>query len=114
MIPSMGWKFTKEVMTRILITDVVGKNLNANGDALHDIMESQTGVEFSKRSNDQNLDFRLHSFCRIGLLAFAEKMKMNFMAFLACWHRIAKKKSYIEWLLMGQEKKTIIVAFMSV
>ena len=50
-------------MTRILITDV-GKNLNANDDdALHDIMESQTGVEFSKRSNDQqNLFFScIHS-----------------------------------------------------
>ena len=93
MIPSMGWKFTKKVMTRILITDV-GKNLNANDDdALHDIMESQTGVEFSKRSNDQqNLFFSgIHSV-ESAFWPLQKKMKMNFMGLHACWHIIAKKK----------------------
>ena len=72
-------------MTRILITDV-GKNLNANDDdALHDIMESQTGVEFSKRSNDQqNLFFSCIHSVESAFWPLQKKMKMNFMAFHAC------------------------------
>ena len=70
-------------MTRILITDV-GKNLNANDDALHDIMESQTGVEFSKRSNDQNLFCCIHSVESAFWPLQKRKMKMNFVALHAC------------------------------
>ena len=82
-------------MTRILITDV-GKNLNANDDALHDIMESQTDVEFSKRSNDQqNLFSGIHSVES----AFWPLQKKNEdeLHGVSCVLTHNCKKNHVEW-----------------
>ena len=84
-------------MTRILITDV-GKNLNANDDALHDIMESQTGVEFSKRSNDQQNLFSPAFILSNRPFGLCRKKNEDELHGVSCvlTHN-CKKKNNVEW-----------------